>query len=80
MHASSFFFINSDSRGRNYKGLTLPSLFSWSERVVIVIEEGEGGFRVIFESKCIFPLQVYAWGKNKRNAERFFYNLTKHLE
>lgn len=75
MRKSSFRLIRIDQERKNLRAFVLPSLFSWSEVVDVAIEKNEEGYNVIFESKCAFPIQVYAWGKNKRNAERFFANL-----
>ncbi len=79
MQESHFYFIKAESTGCSFTALVVPSLFSWSEIVKVVIQRSAEGSRVVFKSKCVFPFQLYAWGKNKRNAERFFSNLHKHI-
>ncbi len=79
MRESYFHFISMDKKGQNFKAFVFPSFFSWSEIVSINVQRNEDDHRVMFKSKCSFPLQVYAWGKNKRNAERFFANLYRCL-
>jgi len=56
-----------------FTGLTLPSLFSFSERVTVdFIQLDQNEYLVELESKCLFPFQIFDWGKNRRNCDRFF--------
>lgn len=41
---------------------------SWGETFTVSL--GEGAVTVI--SSCVFPFQVFDWGKNKQNVVRFF--------
>lgn len=79
MRESCFQFVKTNDNGKKIRAMALPSLSSWSEVVSVVINQNANGVEIIFKSRCSFPLQVYAWGKNKRNAERFFANLYKRL-
>lgn len=79
MRESCFQFVKTNDNGRNFRAMALPSLSSWSEVVSVVINQNTNGVEIIFKSRCAFPIQVYAWGKNKRNAEKFFRNLNKYI-
>lgn len=50
------------------------SFLSWGETLEIRIFSGG---RVQVESKCIYPLQCFDWGKNKENVETFFAQVEK---
>jgi hypothetical protein len=53
--------------------ITLPSIWSFSEKIKINIEQKENNkYSIIFTSKCLFPLQIFDWNKNKRNYNRFY--------
>jgi hypothetical protein len=47
--------------------------WSWGEHVNILLNEPN---HITIESICIFPLQIFDWGKNKQNVELFL----KHFE
>ena len=53
------------------------SLNSWTENIEIKIEEMEDFNVINFFSICAMPTQIFDWGKNKRNAKRFFKELDK---
>jgi hypothetical protein len=58
----------------NYEilAITLPSIWSFSEKIKINIEQKKNNkYSIIFTSKCLFPLQIFDWNKNKRNFSRF---------
>lgn len=47
---------------------TKLSWWSWTENIDVKIEEN-GMIRI--KSECAFPLQIFDWGKNKRNVKAF---------
>lgn len=53
------------------------NFWSWSENIHVNIAD-DGNVRI--KSICAFPLQIYAWGKNKRNVNIIFSNLLSHNE
>lgn len=44
------------------------SVLSWGEKVTVSITEIPEGTGVHLRSECSFPLQLFAWGKNKQNV------------
>lgn len=52
------------------------SMWSWSEEIIVRISV-QGA--VTIRSECVLPTQIVAWGKNKRNAKKFFRKLEKLL-
>jgi hypothetical protein len=44
-----------------------PSVFSWGERFVATLAEGQ----IEIRSACSSPLQIFDWSKNRRNVEDF---------
>lgn len=63
-----------------YSAIALPSLASFAEKIKTEIKEVNGSkYIVSFSSECILPTQVFDWGKNKRNSNRFFNNLNSLL-
>lgn len=60
----------------SFHALTLPTMSSFSERIAIEFREiAETKYVLKFNSKCLFPLQIFDYGKNKRNSKRLFKNL-----
>lgn len=50
------------------------NLMSWGENLRIeILPNG----LVTIESKCVFPLQCFDWGKNKKNVQTFFAELER---
>lgn len=59
-----------------FSAITLPTIWSFSEKVIVKVEKiDESNSLIIFSSKCLFPLQIFDWGKNQRNSSRFFINM-----
>lgn len=48
------------------------SMSSWGEFIEVKLFEVNSERRIQFKSICSFTFQIFAWGKNKRNAKRFF--------
>lgn len=53
------------------------SMASWSEFIQVKAKEINGQTELEFKSLCAFPAQIFDWGKNKRNYERFKKELSK---
>lgn len=61
---------------QSFSAITLPTIWSFSEKVIVKFEKkNETDFLVYFSSTCLFPLQIFDWGKNQRNASKFFRNI-----
>lgn len=74
-------FKNIKENRNEYTAITLPSMSSFSELIRVDIEAiNETKCIVKFNSRCFFPLQVFDWGKNERNSNRFFKNLEASLQ
>jgi hypothetical protein len=59
-----------------FTAITLPTIFSFSERIKTEISKvNESKYSVKFSSVCFLPTQIFDWGKNERNSNRFFKNL-----
>lgn len=69
-------FKNIKVINNQFTAITLPSIFSFSELICVNINKiDETKYIVRFNSRCFFPLQIFDWGKNKRNSNLFFKNL-----
>ena len=53
------------------------SMHSWSEYIQVLVTEIDNQTEIEFQSICAFPLQIYDWGKNKRNYRKFEKELKK---
>ena len=62
---------NADIESGVIKAKTKLTWWSWTEKITIEIKK-DG--TVYAHSKCSYPLQVVAWGKNKKNVKAFFNN------
>ncbi len=65
-----------EETGAHILAATRMGLRSWGERVLIDFLP-DNSIRVT--SKCVFPLQVVDWGKNKANVARFIAEIGKHV-
>lgn len=72
MTASNFKRIRFDKEKKEFYAITYPSLWSFSEIVKVKIKDSK---EVEFKSICVFPLQVFDWFKNERNANKFYKKL-----
>lgn len=72
MTAANFKRIRFDKEKKEFYAITYPSLWSFSEIVKVKIK---GSKEIEFKSICAFPLQVFDWFKNERNANVFFKKL-----
>jgi hypothetical protein len=74
MKKSNFKFIKSDNP--KFRAWSIISLWSWGETIEIDYSKtNDNHIKVNCTSTCYFPLQIFDWGKNKRNTNRFFKRL-----
>ena len=75
LYDSGFKNIHFNTELNEYRAQTKVSVFSFSEYIKIRIIEKSNMQHVEFFSICALPTQIFDWGKNKRNASKFFNNL-----
>lgn len=69
-------FKNIKDNGNKFTAISLPTMSSLSELIRVEISAINDSKSVVrFNSKCFNPIQVFDWGKNKRNSNRFFLTL-----
>ncbi len=68
----TFKIENIDKRSGVIQAKSNFSIYSWSEKIDVKVEDNG---TVTMKSECSWPLQIFAWGKNKRNVLEFFRNL-----
>lgn len=66
---SGFIIREVNEKSGDIFAITSMSWASWGENIYIRMEEDDGRTNVDFISVCM--LQMYDWGKNKRNFEKF---------
>ena len=69
---SGFNKVGYDPDENKFYAQTKISLWSWTEFIMIQIQKDNSNTKMIFTSICALPLQIIDWGKNKRNARKFF--------
>lgn len=77
MEASNFKNAYFNEENRAFKATVGFSMSSYFELIEIRLIEKEGKQSLNFFSICGVPIQVYDWGKNKRNYNRFVKNINK---
>jgi len=48
------------------------TIWSWGEDIQVTFQENEQGTLLKFVSSCKLSTQIIDWGKNKKNAKKFF--------
>ncbi len=48
------------------------TIWSWGEDIQVNFQDNEQGTLVTFTSSCKLSTQIVDWGKNKKNAKKFF--------
>jgi len=48
------------------------TIWSWGEDIQVNFHENEQGTLLKFTSSCKLATQIIDWGKNKKNAKKFF--------
>jgi hypothetical protein len=51
-------------------------IWSYGERLTVSIHQ-DGILEA--RSVCVWPMQIFDWGKNERNIDKFFQNLTTYV-
>lgn len=69
---SKFQIENIDKENGIIHAKSVLNIWSWSEKIVIRIEENGN---VTMKSECSLSTQIVDWGKNKRNVKTFFRHL-----
>lgn len=75
MERSGFKDVGFDSEGKRFYATTSFSMSSWFEHIEIKIIPIDNKLQLHFSSICGYPYQIYDWGKNKENFNRFHYEL-----
>lgn len=76
---SGFKKIGFDVDENRFYAKTRFSMSSWSEYVEVKIDRSQNETEIEFKSICALPTQIYDWGKNKRNYNKFESELKKLL-
>ncbi|MDX5404034.1 MAG: hypothetical protein LPK28_00895 [Bacteroidota bacterium] len=69
---AGFRITGRDERSGDLYAETRFSMSSWKEGIVVSFSEVPSGTRIDLISICKVPTQIVDWGKNRRNARRFF--------
>lgn len=77
---SKFKNIHFDETNSTYYAKTKVSFWSWSELIEVKTTHKENGTVINFLSICFLFTQIISWGKNRRNAEKFFKELNRLLQ
>ncbi len=79
LEKAQFINIGYDEKENRFYAQTKFSMSSWSEYIEVKISTKENRTELRFKSICTFPIQLYDWGKNKRNYQIFNKELDKLL-
>ena len=75
---SNFERISFDQKQHKFFAITRKTMSSPGEFLIIeMINLDQSKVKLKFLSQCMSPFQVYAWGKNKKNYNRFQTELLK---
>ena len=67
-----------DQEQHKFFALTKKTMSSFGEFLIIeMINLDQSTVQLNFRSQCNYPFQIYAWGKNKKNYNRFQSELLK---
>lgn len=69
LEKSGFRLKYTDEKSGNIMALSSISWYSWGENIYIHLTESNGKTKVEFVSACL--IQMYDWGKNRKNFNRF---------
>ncbi len=70
-------YCNFAIQKKNYRKGYITAQTSWTmksfgEHITIKMKENTQGTYVAFRSKCKLETQLFDWGKNKQNTQKFF--------
>ncbi len=71
-----FHIQNTDTKNFTISANVSLSFWSWGEKIYVEVKDDS---TVFIRSKLALPLQIFDWGKNKRNVYNFFRNLESIL-
>lgn len=77
MKSVGFKDIDFDKGCEKFHATTTFSMSSWFEHIEIKLVSVGQKRQLHFSSICGYPYQIYDWGKNKQNFERFQKELIK---
>lgn len=72
--------MEKDDSARLVEGKIKSSLKSWGERYKVSIMENDDFSKVYFQSKCVMPIQVIDFGKNRDNIKSFYRTLDELVD
>lgn len=75
---SHFNKVSFDPKQHKFFAITKKTMSSFGEFLIIEMKTiDQTRVTLDFRSQCISPFQVYAWGKNKKNFNKFQTELLK---
>ena len=75
---SNFNDVIYDDETNKFYASTQATMSSWSEFIEVEIEKKDDTNVLLkFLSRCTYPYQVFDWGKNKKNFQKFESELYK---
>ncbi|GGD28325.1 hypothetical protein GCM10011343_18110 [Flavobacterium orientale] len=77
MKRAGFKDVNFNSEDQKFYASTSFSMSSWFEHIEVKMITLDNKLQLHFSSICGYPYQIYDWGKNKENFERFQKELMK---
>jgi hypothetical protein len=80
MVKAEFKGVSMHPKSAAFTAQTKFSMSSWAEFIEVRCEQHQNNIAVNFLSICALPTQLYAWGKNRRNARKFFRELDLVLQ
>jgi len=77
MKRAGFKDVDFNLEDKKFYATTSFSMSSWFEYIEVKIIPLDNKLQLHFSSICGYPYQIYDWGKNKENFERFQKELMK---
>lgn len=77
MKRAGFKDVDFNSEDKKFHATTSFSMSSWFEHIEVKMIPLGNKLQLHFSSICGYPYQIYDWGKNKQNFERFQKELIK---
>ncbi|WP_432671360.1 hypothetical protein [Flavobacterium sp. SM2513] len=77
LEQAKFSNVHINDEGTEIQATSAFSMSSWSENIKVTIRKDENVTKMKFISICVFPMQIFDWGKNKENYRKFANELNK---
>jgi hypothetical protein len=77
LNNSAFRHVRFDAAESRFYAENLITMSSWGEHIIVEMDRDGEITRLNFISVCALPIQIYDWGKNKRNFRKFHRELRK---